>query len=75
MSAVLQDAQQSIRWVRAQEAWDNRSEPEPECDEFADRRAAIEMCREELDRAVRYLNSGHLMLADQAMADAAGFIV
>jgi hypothetical protein len=43
MSAVLQDAQQSIRWVRAQEAWDNRSEPEPECDEFADRRAAIEM--------------------------------
>ena len=74
MSAAI-EIRNRVRFAAAQHAYDCAAEPDPEADEFADRRAAIEMAREELDRAVMHLNSGHLMLCDQAMADAAGFIV
>jgi hypothetical protein len=53
MNPAALEIRNRVRFAAAQHAYDCASEPEPECDEIADRRAAIEMCREELDRAVR----------------------
>ena len=72
MSAVAADILQRIRWAAAQESWDNRSEPEPEDDEIAGRRYAVECAQAALSRALRHLDAGSVILADNAIADAMG---
>jgi hypothetical protein len=74
MSAL--EIRNRVRLAAAQSAWDNAPEVcDDEDDELWGRRNAITEARLELDRAERLLNAGRILQCDQAMADAAGYLL